>query len=87
VIRAQVILEEWQHRWLADEAQRESVSMSALLRAILTEAIARRGAASVADDPLWGVIGLGAGPADGITSENLDLHYAQMGLDLKPQNA
>ena len=75
MIRAQVILEDWQHHWLAEEAEREAVSMSALLRAILTEAIARRGAAASnasADDPLWGVIGLGAGPADDVSSENLD---------------
>jgi hypothetical protein len=72
VIRAQVILEDWQHRWLAEEAQREAVSMSALLRGLLTEAIARRGTSEVADDPLWGVIGLGTGPDDGVSSENLD---------------
>lgn len=72
MIRAQVILEDWQHRWLADEAQRESVSMSALLRALLTDAIARRQTSGHDDDPLWGAIGLGAGPDDGVTSENLD---------------
>ncbi len=71
-MRAQVILEDWQHRWLADEAKRESVSMSALLRALLTDAIARRQAPESNDDPLWGAIGLGTGPDDGVTSENLD---------------
>jgi hypothetical protein len=72
MIRAQVILEDWQHRWLADEAKRDSVSMSALLRALLTEAIARRQTARYDEDPLWGAVGLGAGPDDGISSENLD---------------
>lgn len=70
--RAQIILEEWQHTWLAEEAGRQSVSMSALLRQLLTEAIERRQTQSWADDPLWGIIGLGEGPDDGITSENLD---------------
>lgn len=70
--RAQIILEEWQHQWLAEEAERQSVSMSALLRQLLTEAIERRQAQGWADDPLWGIIGLGQGPTDGITSENLD---------------
>jgi hypothetical protein len=46
--------------------------MSALVRQLLTEAIERRRAESWEDDPLWGVVGLGAGPDDGITSENLD---------------
>ena len=70
--RVQVILEEWQHRWLIEEAERQSVSMSGLLRQLLTESIERRRAESWTDDPLWGIIGLGEGPADGITSENLD---------------
>lgn len=70
--RAQIILEEWQHEWLAQEAEQQSVSMSALLRQLLTEAIERRQAQGWADDPLWGIIGLGEGPNDGITSENLD---------------
>ncbi len=70
--RVQMILEEWQHRWLAEEAQRRGMSMSALLRELLSEAIERRQMADLEDDPLWGIIGLGAGPADGVTSENLD---------------
>lgn len=70
--RAQIILEEWQHKWLAGEAERQSLSMSALLRQLLTEGIERRQAQGWADDPLWGIIGLGEGPNDGITSENLD---------------
>ena len=70
--RVQVILEEWQHHWLAEEAGRQSVSMSALLRQLLTQAIERRQAGGLEDDPLWGAIGLGEGPDDGITSENLD---------------
>jgi hypothetical protein len=70
--RVQLILKEWQHHWLAEEAQRQAVSISALLRQILTESIEQRQAASWADDPLWGIIGMAEGPADGITSENLD---------------
>lgn len=70
--RVQIILEEWQQEWLAKEAELQSVSMSALLRQLLTEAIERRQAQGWADDPLWGIIGLGEGPNDGITSENLD---------------
>ena len=70
--RVQVILEEWQHEWLAEEAERQSVSMSALLRQLLTQAIERRQAGGLEDDPLWGAIGLGEGPDDGVTSENLD---------------
>ena len=70
--RVQMILEEWQHEWLSEEAQRQSTTMSALLREVITAAIEQRQAATLADDPLWGVIGIGSGPNDGITSENLD---------------
>jgi post-segregation antitoxin (ccd killing protein) len=70
--RVQIILEEWQQQWLADEAKRQNVSMSALLRQMLTQAIERRQTESWEDDPLWGIVGLAEGPDDGITSENLD---------------
>ena len=70
--RVQMILEEWQHEWLGEEAQRQSTTMSGLLRELLTAAIEQRQAATLADDPLWGIIGIGAGPDDGVTSENLD---------------
>lgn len=70
--RVQLILEEWQHEWLSEEAENVSTSMSALLRQLLTEAIESRQSANLADDPLWGIIGLAEGPDDGISSENLD---------------
>lgn len=70
--RTQIILEEWQYEWLIEGAERQGLSMSALLRQLLTEAIERRQAESWEDDPLWGVIGIAEGPDDGITSENLD---------------
>ena len=70
--RTQLILEDWQHAWLTEEATRQALSISALLRQILTEAIERRQAEGWEDDPLWGVVGIAEGPDDGITSENLD---------------
>ena len=56
--RVQLILEEWQHQWLAEEAERQSTSMSALLRQLLTEAIERRQTQGWEDDPLWVIDGL-----------------------------
>ena len=70
--RTQIILEEWQHQWLIEEAKRQNLSMSALVRQLLTEAVWRRQAEGWEDDPLWGIIGIAEGPDDGITSENLD---------------
>ena len=71
--RVQVILEEWQHEWLASEAKQGHTTGSALLRQLLSEAIERRQTANLSNDPLWGIIGMAEGPDDGITSENLDL--------------
>ena len=70
--RVQLILDEWQHEWLAKEAKKQEVTISALTREILTSAIERTQADSWRDDPIWGIVGLGEGPKDGITSENLD---------------
>ena len=70
--RVQLILEEWQHNWLADEAKAQRTTISALTRQLLTEAIERQQANVWQDDPIWGIVGLGTGPDDGITSENLD---------------
>ena len=70
--RTQIILEDWQHEWLTEEAKRQNLSMSALLRELLTEAIERRQAEGWEDDHLWGIVGMAEGPDDGITSENLD---------------
>ncbi len=70
--RAQLILEDWQHEWLSAEAAKQNISMSALLRKLITRAIETSQIESVEDDPVWGIIGMAAGPEDGVTSENLD---------------
>lgn len=70
--RVQLILEEWQHEWLGNEAEKRDTNMSALLRELLTEAIENQQSKSLADDPIWGIIGMAEGPDDGVTSENLD---------------
>jgi post-segregation antitoxin (ccd killing protein) len=70
--RTQIILEVWQHEWLTEEAKRQDLSMSAVLRQLLTEAIERRQTEGWEEDPLWGIIGIAEGPDDGITSEHLD---------------
>ncbi|NOX63071.1 MAG: hypothetical protein GXP42_14180 [Chloroflexi bacterium] len=83
--RMQLILETWQHEWLAQEAKKSGVSMSALVRQMLTEGIERRQNEGLDEDPLWGVIGLGEGPEDGVTSENLDEFLYN--IDWRPKRA
>ena len=70
--RVQILIEEWQHTWLHQEADRQSINVSALLRQLVTETIERQQTTSLSDDPLWGIIGMAEGPSDGVTSENLD---------------
>jgi len=70
--RIQTIVEEWQYSWLNEEAERQGISMALLLRRLLTEGIERQQAVQHSSDPIFGIIGLAAGPNDGITSENLD---------------
>ena len=70
--RVQMILEDWQHEWLGDEAKRQGVSMSALLRELLSQAIEARQTQSLDEDPLWGIIGMAEGSKDGVFSENID---------------
>jgi hypothetical protein len=82
--RVQVILEEWQQQWLSEEAERQKVSMSALLRQLLTETIERRQTENWEDDPLWGIVGMAEGPDDGITSENLDQFIYQTNWQNRP---
>lgn len=83
--RVQMILEEWQHDWLTETALQKQVSMSSLLRDLLSEAIEMRQAAHIDNDPLWGIVGLGAGPSDGVTSSNLDTFLYQ--TDWRPKQA
>jgi hypothetical protein len=71
--RVQVVLEEWQHNWLIEEAERQLLSVSAFLRQLITQAIDQRQTATATQDPLWEIVGIGAGPEDGVNSENLDL--------------
>lgn len=79
--RIQTIVEEWHYQWLYEEAERQQISMASLLRRMLTEAIEHHQAAQTLSDPIFGIIGLGAGPADGITSENLNDYLLYAGRD------
>ncbi len=84
--RMQLILETWQYEWLAQEAKKSGVSMSALVREMVTEGIERRQNVALDDDPLWGAIGLGEGPDDGVTSENLDDYLYNIDWEARQSN-
>jgi len=59
--RMQIIVEDWHYEWLAEHGG-QPASKSGPGRRLLTEAIERRRMGSAADDPLWGIIGLGEAP-------------------------
>lgn len=79
--RIQTIIEEWQYTWLSKESERQKISMAALMRRLLTEVIERQQTLKTATDPIFGIIGLGEGPDDGITSENLDEYLYRLDRD------
>jgi hypothetical protein len=82
--RIQTIVEEWHYQWLYKEAERQQISMASLLRQLLTEAIEHHQAAQTLSDPIFGIIGLGAGPVDGISSENLDDYLYRTDRESRP---
>jgi hypothetical protein len=82
--RIQTIVEEWQYTWLNEESEHQGISMASLLRRLLTEAIERQQALKNATDPIFGIVGLAAGPKDGITSENLDDYLYRFDREARP---
>ena len=66
--RLQIILEEWQYQYLAEEAQRRGESISAIVRRWITEKIEAQRRQSVEDDPAWKVVGMvhGSDPKAGV---------------------
>lgn len=82
--RIQTIVEEWQYQWIYEEAERQQISMASLLRRLLTEAIEHQQTVQTVSDPIFGIIGLGAGPTDGITSENLDDYLYRTDRETRP---
>lgn len=77
--RIQTHVEKWQYTWLAEEAERQGISMATLLRHLLTEANEQQQALTSTTDPIFGIVGLATGPNDGITSENLDDYLYHFG--------
>jgi hypothetical protein len=77
--RSQVMLEEEQYRFLADEAKRKGKSISALLREWIDQRIRAQRQSPLEQDPLWDMIGIARGGSDKI-SEDHDRYLAEARL-------
>lgn len=64
--RAQVLLESWQYDYLKTEARRLGVSISRLLRDLISQWVETRAQQTVAQDPIMDIIGIGAGDGSGV---------------------
>jgi hypothetical protein len=69
--RSQILLEQWQYEYLADEARRQGKSISELVRGWLTEWFASRHSGAPEHDPFFDIIGIVAS-GDGHVAENHD---------------
>jgi hypothetical protein len=68
--RTQILLEEEQHRFLADEANRRGTTVSALLRQWIDEHIHAMQRIRFEQDPLWEVIGIARSGVENISEEH-----------------
>lgn len=60
--RAQILLEEWQYQTVRSQAARRGISISACLRELLNQSLARRAPKSL---PLSSIKGIGASGTSG----------------------
>ena len=77
--RSQIMLEEEQYRFLADEARRKGKPISALLREWIAQRIRAQRQLPLDQDPLWDMVGIAhGGPAK--LSEEHDHYLAKARL-------
>ena len=69
--RSQILLEEWQYRYLSDKAAREGKSISQVVRELITEQTEPHRAETWAEDPFFGIVGM-VSSGDGHIAENHD---------------
>ncbi len=70
MVRTQILLDEVQHHFLADEARRQGKSISALLRQLVDEYIESQHQLPLDRDPLWDMIGIAHGGPDKISEDH-----------------
>ncbi len=67
--RTQISLEDWQYQMLLDMSRRKRKSLSSIIRDLISEKFSKQAAASK-EDPLWGIIGLGAGDGSSVARDH-----------------
>ena len=72
--RSQILLEEWQYQYLADESRRTGESMSAIVRRWIAEKIRELSQQDMEDDPFFEIIGMCAGEPGNTVGRDHDKH-------------
>ncbi len=67
--RTQISLEDWQYQILRDISRRKRKSLSSIIRDLVTEKFSAK-ASEQAKDPLWDIIGMGAGDGSSVAREH-----------------
>lgn len=67
--RTQISLEDWQYQILRDVSRRKRKSLSSIIRDLVTEKFGAPQSAK-SRDPLWGIVGIGAGDGSSVAREH-----------------
>ncbi|MCL6642247.1 MAG: hypothetical protein K6T71_02840 [Candidatus Bipolaricaulota bacterium] len=72
--RTNIVLEEAQHQYLKDRAEREGKSMSALIRELIEASICAS-KEEIKDDPILKIIGIGQGRGHHVARRHDEILY------------
>lgn len=74
--RTQISLEDWQYEALLEMSKKTKKSLSGIIRDLIAEKLSRQ-AVRAKEDPVWGIIGLGAGDGSPVAREHDKFLYAK----------
>ncbi len=74
--RTQISLEEWQYHALSEMSRKTKKSLSSIIRELLSEKFLEK-AVKAENDPIFGIIGIGAGDGSPVAREHDNVLYGK----------
>jgi hypothetical protein len=74
--RTQISLEDWQYQILLEVSKRTKKSLSAIIRDLVSEKFSRQ-SVKIKGDPIWGIVGMGAGDGSSVAREHDKFLYGK----------
>jgi hypothetical protein len=74
--RINIVLEEWQYKYLKDRANREEKSISSIIRELVTRVATSFGKGSKRD-PIYDIVGLARGKGKGAARRHDEILYGR----------